>query len=441
MDFDLDAFLRSRTHPVEVLALGTPAPGEPAFPRLRNQLLARLAGRGFRSVAVECDRAAALAVDAYARGAGGTLDEVLAAAAGHGFGALAADRELVEWLRAYNDSVPPDERLAFHGLDVPRASTTAPEPAAGRTSPPAGARAAGMARNLLDIRSRERRRGPTLVFGRTRHLRRHPGRRAAGAAVGPSAGAIVADALGPRYALVVGSLGASTALRLAAPADDTFEGVLGAATGQGPAFDAGRLAGLTGHARVRTDVPADQAYLPLDADTLANCDAVWHVDRCPAAAAAVAARIRELPEVTEQRAGPETPAPEAAWDERFFFAGAERRRPFATIVGHDSPGFDEESRLDRAGVYRLNVELGRVAFQEEFGYPPGDLADHRAGIDFAALDEVVPHPVYGAQGWACVVNPGPASAARVEHLLASAHERAVDRERRRARRGQPGLTP
>ncbi|SCL53854.1 Erythromycin esterase [Micromonospora citrea] len=433
MEFDLDVLLQSRTHPVEVLALGTPAPGEPAFPRLRNQIFARLAERGFRSIAVECDRAAGLAVDAYVRGAGGTLDDVLAA--GRGFGGPAADRELVEWMRAYNESVPPDERLAFHGFDALRESTTVPEPATGRTSPPAGARDVGMARNLLDVRSREERRGPTLVFGHTRHLRRHPGPRPAGADVDPSAGAIVADALGRRYALVVFSLGASAALRLAAPADDTFEGVLGAATGQGPVFAAGRLAELAGPARVRTDAPADQDYLPLAADTLADCDAVWHVDRFPAAAAAVAARIRELPGVTEQQAGPETPAPEAAWDERFFFAGSERRRPFATMVGHDSPGFDEESRLDRAGVYRLNIELGRAAFEEEFGYPPREFAEHRAGIDFALLDVVVPHPVYAAQGWACVVNPGAASSARVERLLASAHQRAVEREQRRAQRG------
>jgi hypothetical protein len=44
---------------------------------------------------------------------------------------------------------------------------------------------------------------------------------------------------------------------------------------------------------------------------------------------------------------------------RFFFVGPDRMRPFATIVLRDMAGFDEDSNLDRQGVFRLNIDLGR----------------------------------------------------------------------------------
>lgn len=224
-------------------------------------------------------------------------------------------------------------------------------------------------------------------------------------------------------AVVVGSLGASVALGLGPPAPGTFEGRLGAAVGRGPLFFKAK-GGVT---RVST-----AGYTPLDADTVERADAIWHVDRFPAAAAALAARIRELPDVGFQQAGPEDDVPDLAWDDCFFFVGADRRHPFATIVGHDIPGFDAESRLDRAGVYRLNLDLGRRKFTELFGYGPEDLKSRRAQIDFAAFDEFVPHPLYGVQSWASIVNPR--SNVDVDRLLEHAHARhGRSREGTRAR--------
>jgi hypothetical protein len=184
---------------------------------------------------------------------------------------------------------------------------------------------------------------------------------------------------------------------------------------------------------VRDDVTPEQGYFPLDAETVAHADGVWHADRFPAAAEAVAARIRELPGVAELRAGPDTGAPELGWDDRFYFAGEDRMFPFATIVAHDLPGFDDRSGLDRAGMFRLNVEVGRQEFRRLFGYGPEEFAAHRETIDFAVADRWLPHPVYAAQGWASVVNPGPAAEAEADRLLARARERSAERERRRTR--------
>ncbi|MBB5827001.1 DUF6194 family protein [Micromonospora carbonacea] len=152
--------------------------------------------------------------------------------------------------------------------------------------------------------------------------------------------------------------------------------------------------------------------------------------------AELARRILALPGVTQVWADAASGAPRASWGERFFFVGPDRRRPFATIVAHDTPGFDEDSRLDRPDVHRLNVELGRAEFQRRFGYPPARFPDHRAGIDFTRQDEVLPHPVYGLHGWACVLRPGGGLLPEVDRLLAHAHARAVDRHRRAG--GRPG---
>ncbi|GIF09315.1 hypothetical protein Asi03nite_68530 [Actinoplanes siamensis] len=141
----------------------------------------------------------------------------------------------------------------------------------------------------------------------------------------------------------------------------------------------------------------------------------------------LAARISRLPDVFQLIAGPDTGAPEPSWGDRFFFVGAERMRPFATIVVQDVPGFDEHSALGRPGAFRLNVELGRDKFRDLFGYGPEEFAAHRAGIDFAERDRWFPHPVYAVQGWGSVVNP---ATVEVDRLIEHAHRRSAGRARR-----------
>ncbi|MFC3504669.1 DUF6194 family protein [Micromonospora krabiensis] len=140
-----------------------------------------------------------------------------------------------------------------------------------------------------------------------------------------------------------------------------------------------------------------------------------------------AERIRALPDVAVVVADEASGAPEVAWGWRFFYVGPDRRLPFATLGESDMTGYDEESRLHRPGVFRLNLDLGRREFERVVGYPPARFADHRASIDFAVLDELLPNPLYGSAGWASVLNPGPRSLAEVERLIAYAHRRARHR--------------
>ncbi len=153
-------------------------------------------------------------------------------------------------------------------------------------------------------------------------------------------------------------------------------------------------------------------------------------DGVPLAVEELAARIAGLAGVAVVVADERSGAPESAWGDRFFFTGADRMMPFATLVGHDTPGWDEDSRLDRPGVYRLSIQLGRSQFRSCFGYLPARLADHRAAIDFGQLDQLLPHPQYGAQGWGCILSPTTGRLPLIDRLLAAARERSLRRDRR-----------
>ena len=135
-------------------------------------------------------------------------------------------------------------------------------------------------------------------------------------------------------------------------------------------------------------------------------------------------------------------APEAAWGDSFFFYdpdgdAANRRMPFATIVTQDYDGFDTASDLNRPGVFRLNIAVGRTAFEKLTGYPPGEHDAQSVRFDYTALDRLIPHPAYAAQAWVAILNPGEATAGQARALLTDAHALAVlrhDRRRRSSRR-------
>ena len=110
----------------------------------------------------------------------------------------------------------------------------------------------------------------------------------------------------------------------------------------------------------------------------------------------------------------------------FFFSQAQRdvdptrRQPFATIVTKDYGDFDNASQLDRSGVFRLNIGVSRETFRALFGYLPGKESAKSAEYDYAALDQLMPHPVYAPQSWVCVLNPSPETFETVKPLLAEA---------------------
>lgn len=98
-----------------------------------------------------------------------------------------------------------------------------------------------------------------------------------------------------------------------------------------------------------------------------------------------------------------------------------RRQPFATIVTKDYGEFDNASKLDRPGVYRLNIGVSRETFQALFGYLPGKSMTTNATYDYAAMDRLMPHPVYAPQSFVCVLNPSPQTFETIKPLLAEAY--------------------
>jgi erythromycin esterase-like protein len=112
----------------DLLALGEPTHQEPAFGHARNELFAQLVDQGFRSIALETDRVPALAVDDHVQEGAGDFDEVMRKGIAFGRGELAPNRQLVTWMREYNRTRPPEERLAFHGFDAEMENMSAPSP-------------------------------------------------------------------------------------------------------------------------------------------------------------------------------------------------------------------------------------------------------------------------------------------------------------------------
>ncbi|MDA0633452.1 erythromycin esterase family protein [Nonomuraea sp. MCN248] len=112
-----------------LLALGEPTHGEDLLLDLRNDLFRHLVEReGYRSIAIESDCLMGLVVDDHVTSGAGTLDEVMERGFSHGFGTSAANRELVRWMRAYNDGRPASEQVRFAGFDGPLEITGAASP-------------------------------------------------------------------------------------------------------------------------------------------------------------------------------------------------------------------------------------------------------------------------------------------------------------------------
>lgn len=103
-----------------VLALGEPTHGVDAPLDLRNELFRQLVEQeGYRTVTIESDCLRALVVDDYVTSGTGTLDEVMEHGFSHELGMSGANRELVRWMRAYNEGRPASEWVRFAGFDGP----------------------------------------------------------------------------------------------------------------------------------------------------------------------------------------------------------------------------------------------------------------------------------------------------------------------------------
>ena len=116
----------------------------------------------------------------------------------------------------------------------------------------------------------------------------------------------------------------------------------------------------------------------------------------------------------------------SALDATFFSLDESHWPNFATIVTTDEHDLGEPSRLSRPGVFRLNIATRKETFQRLVG-----------GVnnpDYAALDRILPHPVYAKELWVCILNPSRQTfEEQVKPLIAESHARLARARRRRSR--------
>ena len=113
----------------------------------------------------------------------------------------------------------------------------------------------------------------------------------------------------------------------------------------------------------------------------------------------------------------------------FFFYRDDHMHAFATIASNGNE-YEQVSRLDRPGVYRLNLGVRRETFWSLFGRGKIDVSAY----DFTALDVIMPHPDYSSQHFLCVLSPSEVTFEQLRPLLAEAYDVAVTRYNKRKAR-------
>ncbi len=117
----IDKVIASLDDSVELLGFGEALHGGEDILMLRNRLFQRLVEtHGYSAIAIESSFPRARLVNEYIAGRGpASYEAVQESGFSHGFGRLDANRELVEWMRAFN--ADPDHRvkLSFYGFDSP----------------------------------------------------------------------------------------------------------------------------------------------------------------------------------------------------------------------------------------------------------------------------------------------------------------------------------
>lgn len=123
--------------------------------------------------------------------------------------------------------------------------------------------------------------------------------------------------------------------------------------------------------------------------------------------------------------------PKSSWGETSLFYNPGKALPngvyFCTIKEKNGDN-DKSSQLDRSGVFRVSIGIGKANYQATFGDRPGRPAKGGiidTGHDFTALNELMPHPIYGWMSWAQILNPSAESFAEHLPLIRDAYDSAV----------------
>lgn len=118
--YPVDAMSRLLPARPRLLAIGEPTHGVDTLLDLRNEIFRHLVEHGgYRTIAIESDCLMGLVVDDYITSGTGTLDNAMKQGFSHEWGEHPGNRELVSWMRDYNDGRPTSELVHFAGFDGP----------------------------------------------------------------------------------------------------------------------------------------------------------------------------------------------------------------------------------------------------------------------------------------------------------------------------------
>lgn len=109
----------------------------------------------------------------------------------------------------------------------------------------------------------------------------------------------------------------------------------------------------------------------------------------------------------------------------FFFVGDDHRIPFVSISDSDND-YDRVSKLDRKGVFRINIGVSRETYNTLFPDPPAP------DLDYSLLDTFLPHPEYARQHFICILNPVRENAEAAVRYIVEAHALAASRLSRKS---------
>lgn len=121
----------------------------------------------------------------------------------------------------------------------------------------------------------------------------------------------------------------------------------------------------------------------------------------------------------------------ASWGEISLFYNPGKVLPngvyFCTIKQKDGDN-DKASQLNRDGIFRVSIGIGKGTYESMFGRRPSRPAKGgivSTGHDFAELNTLTPHPIYAWVSWVQILNPDRKSYKKLLPLLQEAHANAV----------------
>ncbi|MDE5777273.1 MAG: hypothetical protein K2I10_02000 [Lachnospiraceae bacterium] len=91
---------------------------------------------------------------------------------------------------------------------------------------------------------------------------------------------------------------------------------------------------------------------------------------------------------------------------------------------------DKSSKLDREGVYRVNLGVRKNTFEELFGAIPkrpakGCIVDMM--YDFSTTNQIIPHPIYAWMGWICALSLSEKTFEELKPYIQEAYEYAKEK--------------